>query len=106
MKEFKTIHSFFVAGVRFHQANEVIHELKQGEKLKLVPEPENKFDPNAVKIMKDETMLGYVPKKYSSETSAMLEIGKPIFCILTEINPKAEPWERLKVEIVEELEEV
>lgn len=42
----------------------VTSKLKQGDKVKLVPEPDNKFDPNALSIQTvDGEMLGYVGKK-------------------------------------------
>lgn len=36
--------------------------LALGDLVSLVPEPENKFDPNAIKVMHGETHLGYIPK--------------------------------------------
>ena len=42
----------------------VTSKLKRGDKVKLVPEPNNKFDPNALSIQTlDGEMLGYVGKK-------------------------------------------
>jgi hypothetical protein len=71
----------------------------------LALEPTNKFDPNAVAIYFDngkvQKMLGYVPRKYSSEVSAMFEIGKHLECVLTKFNKNAAPWEMFDVEIKE-----
>lgn len=42
----------------------VTEKLERGDKVKLVPEPDNKFDPNALAIQTlDGAMLGYVGKK-------------------------------------------
>ncbi len=101
---------FFIAGVQFRprqEINKAIKEMKVGFQLGLVPEPTNKFDPNAVKIeFNTETVegvesvfLGYVPKKYSSEVSAMLEIGAPVTCTVDEVNPDAKTYEMFKVTI-------
>lgn len=103
-KDYKVTHEFFIAGVRFHKLNTVIDDIAEGDDLTLVPEPSNKFDPNAIKIeyrlrAADNAMLGYVPKRISSEVAAMIEIGKEVKCILTELNKNADPWERVKVEI-------
>ena len=94
---------FFIAGVQFHQAKTVLNELEKGFRLELKPDPTNRFDPNAVEIAyygaEEPTMLGYVPKKFSSEVSAFLELNENVICQLTEVNKDKKPWEQLKVVI-------
>jgi len=92
---------FYVAGVQYHDLHKCIRKLKKGDGLWLVPEPENSYDSNAVKIMKDDIMLGYVPAKHSASVAADIMIGNPI-CSVVEVNPQAKPWEKLKVRIKEE----
>ena len=102
-------YEFYVAGVQFHQAKNVLGELSEGMELSLIGEPDNKFDPNAIKIIYDraaqeskileEIMLGYVPKKFSAEVSAFMEIHENVVCELVKLNPSAKPWEQLKVNI-------
>ena len=99
---------FFIAGVQFRPRAEIdaaVKEMKVGDVLVLTPEPTNKFDPNAVKIIYNldtETpsyFLGYVPKKFSSEVSAMLGIGAPITCTVDEVNAAAKTYEMIKVTV-------
>lgn len=96
---------FFVAGVQHHQLKQIINDLEEGYELDLVPEPDNKFDPNAIAIKYDEVMLGYVPKKFSAEVSAMIESGKEMVCSVTILNRTAKPWEQLEVSIYEDVPE-
>ena len=106
--------TFFIAGVQFRPRWEIDAAVKQieiSDQLTLVPEPANKFDPNAVQIYYESligedlekgelaTFLGYVPKKFSAEVSAMLEIGAPIICTVDEVNPSAKTYEMIKVTI-------
>ena len=105
--------TFFIAGVQFRPRWEIdaaVKQIETDDQLTLVPEPANKFDPNAVQIYyeslsedleKEElaTFLGYVPKKFSAEVSAMLEIGAPIICTVDEVNPSAKTYEMIKVTI-------
>ena len=103
--------TFFVAGVQFRPPDEIskaMREIKIGDRLNLLPEPSNRFDPNAVKIIfvdefegSEMIFLGYVPKKFSAEVSAMLEAEVDLDCIVEEVNPSAHPWEMCKVTIKE-----
>lgn len=49
-----------VVGLSFRR---VTKKLQRGDKVDLVPEPDNKYDPNALAVMKDGEHLGYVGKK-------------------------------------------
>jgi hypothetical protein len=113
-------HKFFIAGVQFRPRDEINRAVKQlevGTELYLEREPENKFDPNAVKILHittefkegDEvevvTFLGYVPKKFSSEVSALLDYDEVVNCTVTAVNPLAKTYEMIQVELTEEPEE-
>ena len=97
---------FYVAGVQHHELYKVIPSLKEGDELNLIPEPTNKFDPNAVAIKflinstGQDVMIGYVPKKFSSDVSAALEVGDAK-CIITKLNRDAKPWEQCEVKISE-----
>jgi len=101
---------FYIAGVKFRPREviaQAIKELKVGDYLDLECEPENKFDPNAIKIGYNyETpdgvefaFLGYVPKKFTADVSADLEIGVDLECIVEEINASAPTYEMFKVVI-------
>jgi Zn ribbon nucleic-acid-binding protein len=104
---------FFIAGVQFRpkdEINKAMKMLESGSFLHLIPEPMNKYDSNAIKILakffdeKDvdlvETVfLGYVPKKFSAEISALIENDFDVFCKVTKANPKGKTWEMLEVEV-------
>ena len=92
--------AFYIAGVKFHKLSTVINELEVGQVLDLIPEPENKFDPNAVAIKYNDIMLGYVPRTISAEISALLEIEE-LFCVIDKLTPSAKPWEQCKVTIMD-----
>lgn len=96
MSETKS-NTFFIAGVKFHPgAAEQIRKLEVGEDLELVPEPDNKFDPNAVRIEYGGTLLGYVPKKLSAEISALMEIEETE-CLVQDVSPNSPTWEMCQV---------
>lgn len=98
---------FFIAGVQHHDLQKVIADIEVEDVLDLVPEPTNKFDPNAVRIEYMDTMLGYVPKRFSAEIAGALEIDEDLQCYITKLDEVAKPWEMIEVvvgtfDIVEE----
>jgi hypothetical protein len=109
---YEITHAFFIAGVQHHQMNEVIDILGVDIQLMIVPEPTNQYDPNAVRlelhteeitpekeVTSKQVMLGYVPKKFSSEIVAKLAAGRKLECIIVGFYPAAKSWERCYVEI-------
>ncbi len=91
--------TFYIAGVQFRTGlKEVGANLSEGMELDLVPEPDNEYDPNAVAIHFSNTHLGYVPKKFSSEVTAILDIAD-LVCTIEKIDMSLKPWEQCKVTI-------
>lgn len=100
---------FFIAGVQFHQYKEALGLIKQGDILDMIPEPDNKYDANAVKLVFDtaqgrdgegqEIFIGYVPGKISAEISAFLVTAEVPTCKIITFNGAMKPWEMFEVEI-------
>jgi len=105
MSEQSNVKTFFIAGVQFHQMKTVLNEMSVGDNLLLVPEPTNRFDPNAVQIIyarhDKEVMCGFVPKKFSAEVSAWFEAGLKLECVILTLDIKAPTYEQCMVEIRE-----
>ncbi len=94
-----TERKFFIAGVKFlPNAVSILSELNEGDILDLEPEPTNKFDPNAIKIMCGTEHVGFVPKTLSAEISAMIEVNE-CECEIVTLNKGSKPWELCEVVI-------
>lgn len=96
---------FYIAGAQYHDLPSIVKDLSVNMTFDLIPEPENKYDHNAVKIMFHDKFLGYVPRKFSAEISANLEAGAELLCESVEVSTGAKPWEMCKVEISDPDEE-
>ncbi len=95
---------FYIAGVQHHEAKTVINNLKVGDLLYMIPEPTNKFDPNAIRLIhstpeEGNTMLGFVKGKLSADIAAFMEVEDNVKCEIIELTPSAKPWEQIKVKI-------
>lgn len=112
-EEKEKLYEFYVAGVQHHQLKTCINEVQVGDELEMIPEPTNKYDPNAIQLLyptgdEEFTMVGYVPAskgEYSAKVSAEMMI-RDLKCIVTEINPSAKTWEQLKVAIIDNSNEL
>lgn len=45
----------------------------------LIPEPDNEYDPNAIKVVVMGVMIGYVPKEKTKKVKTLLESGTVVF---------------------------
>ena len=63
----------YVAGIKHHKTNFYNLDLSQREhKLELIPEPTNKHDPNAIKVIVDGKHIGYVPANKCAKVHKIL----------------------------------
>ena len=98
---------FYVAGVQHHSLHTILQEVQECDELLVIPEPTNKYDKNALKIVYESlanntpVMIGYVPGKLSAQVSAFLDNCEDIDCKVLEFNPTAKPWNQIKVIIKE-----
>ena len=66
------MNTFSVAGFQYYQGWEIIHDIREGETVALVPEPDNPHDWYAVEMFKDGVKLGYVPRTDNKHISRLL----------------------------------
>lgn len=99
-----------LAGAKYHELFEVINEIKVGDSVELEPEPDNKFDPNAVAVIYNKTladgassisyMIGYIPSSENQEIANILNMGWNIFSAkISMVSPDEANYEQ-KVRLV------
>ena len=100
-KPSRQISMFYVAGFQYYDGAFVLDELKPGKKLKMVAEPDNPYDPNAIELRFKKTKLGYVPRSGNGQLALMAFYGhKGIYeARVLQVDPEAEPWNQVRVGI-------
>ena len=90
---------FHIAGFQYHEGATVLGKLKPGKKLTLVAEPDNPYDPNAVRIERKGVHLGYIPRACNSLLARMMFYGHTnvVECRVLQVNPTARPCEQVLV---------
>jgi hypothetical protein len=91
--------TFYIAGFTYWNGLEVFDQLKIGSELQLEVEPANGHDPNAVKILFDKTLLGYIPRDSNKEISKFLQLGyTDLFNVrINRITPETHPEKQISV---------
>jgi hypothetical protein len=64
-----------LAGFRHYGGGEVLPDLKPGDRLELVREPDNPYDANAVRVEWRGVKLGYVPRRDNAAVARQLDRG-------------------------------
>ena len=88
---------FNVAGMRYWDGAKVISKLKPGKRLRLVAEPHNPADPNAVAIYRKDVKLGYIPRDQNDLAAQLLRFGHDdvLECRILKVDKKAETWNQV-----------
>lgn len=70
-------HKTHIAGVKFRNgAADLLKSLEHRTNLTLVPDPGNKFDPNAIKVMHGAEHVGFVTRDLAPEVGQLLAAGR------------------------------
>lgn len=95
--------STFVAGTTYVKDKTVFDEIKVGEKLNLVREPDNKFDELAVSVLAQSgKKLGYLPEKDNPILARLMDAGKRLAATVEEFSAKGNYVNiRIKISLVD-----
>jgi hypothetical protein len=88
-----------VAGTSFcEHLGEVEPLLLQDKVLKMIRQPENKYDKLAIGIYLDNTRIGWIPMEHNEVISRLMDAGKAFFCRIEKTTRKKE-WLQVKARI-------
>ncbi|MGI6334625.1 MAG: HIRAN domain-containing protein [Saccharofermentanales bacterium] len=90
----------YVAGTtHVENIQELAEKLLIGDKLTFKREPNNKFDPQAIRIQTmDNQKVGYVPRKDNVVFSRLMDAGKLLFAKIKDKEMRG-TWLRLNIKI-------
>lgn len=97
----RLIVAFHVAGFQYWDGALVLEELKVGDALEIVPEPDNPQDANAVALRFGGVKLGYVPKESNELISLLCFYGHQdvLEARVQQVDREAAPWKQVRVGI-------
>ena len=89
-----------LAGFRHHDAAETWRHLTVGERLQLVREADNPYDPNAVRVEWRGMKLGYVPQRDNAAVARQMDRGAALEARVALLRENRNRSVRFELEVV------
>jgi len=88
-----------LAGFQYHEGKRLWPQMKVGDPLALVRDPDNSHDRNAVRVEWQGHMLGYVPRVDNAAVARLLDRGTRLEARIVRLQDGSNPWERVLFEV-------
>ena len=88
-----------LAGFQYHSGATLWPRLAIGQPLHLVREPDNSFDPRAVRVDWCGHKIGYIPRLDNAAISQLLDGGEQLDAVIAGLMVSNDPWKRVRVEV-------
>lgn len=88
-----------LAGFQYYSGKRVWAELHEGDVLELVREPQNSYDPRAVRVEWHGIKLGYVPRRDNEDVARLMDRGARLEARISRLSPSRNPWQRVLFEV-------
>ena len=88
-----------LAGFRYHEAGAAWPELRVGDRLELVREPDNPYDANAVRVEWRGRKLGYVPRAENPALAWAMDRGETVTARISRLQEHRNPRLRIEFEV-------
>ena len=92
-----------LAGFQYYDGKVLWDNMRVGDPLTLVREPQNPHDSNAVRVEWKGQPLGYVPRRDNSDVARQLDRGVPVQAHIVRLKEARNPWQRVEFEVFVEL---
>lgn len=93
------IQSSPLAGFQFYGGKALWTEMKVGDPLVLVREPDNPYDPNAVRVEWRGEKLGYVPRADNADLARHMDRGTKVEARISRLTEDRNPWQRIRFDV-------
>ena len=85
-----------LAGSQYYAASKVWNDIRVGDRLTLIREPENRHDRHAIRVEWNGHKLGYVPRAENRAAAQALDAGETLEARVTRLREDPDPWKRIE----------
>lgn len=89
-----------LAGFQYHAGAVLWEQMKEGDALALVREPDNPHDPRAVRVEWQGRQLGYLPRAENETVAAAMDRGERVEGRIAALVRHKNPWHRLRIDVL------
>jgi len=89
-----------LAGFKYHQAQLLWQQMREGDALTLTHEPTNPYDRQAVRVDWQGQALGYLPRRLNGAVARSLAEGAAITARIKRLRDHPDPRQRIELEIL------
>ncbi|MBI1285292.1 MAG: HIRAN protein [Thiobacillus sp.] len=89
-----------LAGFQYHAGRAIWSQMQVGDALALIREPDNPFDPNAVRVEWQGHKIGYVPRRENADVARFMDRGQRLEARIARLAEVRDPWSRVRFEIL------
>ena len=87
-----------MAGFRYYNGPQLINKMEIGDTIKLVREPNNKYDNKAIALYFQNNKIGFIPQMDNQVICNMMDANMILLnAEISYVNPKKDSWEQLEI---------
>ena len=88
-----------LAGSQYYAVGAQWQQMKVGDPLDLIREPDNHHDKHAIRVEWRGHKLGYVPRIDNAAVSHLLDNGQTLDATIVSLQASSDPWQRIAIAI-------
>ena len=88
-----------LAGFRYYAGEELWSQMREGDRLTLVREPNNPHDAKAVRIEWRGQKLGYLPRAENAAVAGAMDGGEAVDARIAKLRRHRNAWQRVLIEV-------
>ncbi|MFO7543575.1 MAG: HIRAN domain-containing protein [Thiobacillus sp.] len=89
-----------LAGFQYHAGKALWPQLRVGDTLILIREPDNAHDAKAVRVEWQGHKIGYVPRRENADVARFMDDGHPLAARINRLAEGRDPWSRVRFDIL------
>lgn len=88
-----------LAGFQHHAGPALFSLMNVGDRLILHREPDNPYDPRAVRVEWQGSQIGYAPRADNVDLARLMDRGVAVEARILQLQKSRDPWKRVLIEI-------
>ena len=85
-----------LAGSQYYAVSTSWTDIRVGDRLTLIREPDNRHDRNAIRVEWNGHKLGYVPRAENKAAARAMDGGEKLEARVTRLRDDPDPWRRVE----------